>query len=1323
MSDFSSEISLQGGAEYYSCTSSITCSIYTAQSLLVQRVIPSGGMAKVVSVNVGVEDLCPSPRALVLASQTPLKPDRVKSAPGEQLTLEDVEALVHRRLKERLGSVRSAFRALDPNGRGLVSLEDFKHVLETLMSLSPAQLNTLLNKVSKRNSVTVDYMQFLRRYSRVPAVHRAGSCSSEEPRSYGARWCVEETSRAGIGGNPRTMIRVFRLFDHNREGRVQRHEFQRILDNYCIPLTDREFQRLWSYYSPNNMTSISYKLFLDNLGFGNSKNLDVIPARAKLELSSQGVPLPQNVKQKQQRAASQGSAGDTSSIQGLTHCQLQSLFHREMCKNSAPAWQTLQACDTTCSGLVKRDILRAVLSSLLFPMNPHTFHKLTSRYGVNATGQVRWKHFLGHFVSPVKQDGHMTPRSDRSVYERSNDPSLRQVSVREVTRPLAPTGQCTRGHTTPRSDRSVNERLHDPSLRQVSVREVTRPLAPTGQCTRGHTTPRSDRPSERPDPEEDRSDLQEIYSRLKEIFHLLDRDGAGWITRADLRRSLEAPRFHLTDPKTEPRTPRRRLAQARVRELLNTLDPEHAGVVPLASLERLNPSVAPPPPSPTTTAEPPGVTDEAGNTQAESLFLDRLCERIGSVLAALGQRDPERTGHVQQEDLRKVLLHYAGPVPQAHFRNCTSWVCYRDFLRNVGVPLQDERNTSTSCSTDSLPTERRNTPPHPTPPESDGRRQTPPRPPEGPKLRSVLDIVFKRMRERLEQRRATLAERIQATTHSPDGTLSERDLRKILEDSWITLEERQFHRLTGLLGFKDGRIDRSAFLAKYDEFSTNQDREGERVRAEGEACVLTAEEFLAAMKARIQNVHGVSKMADIVTEDNLTAFRLMDRNGDGVVDARDFRELYKSLGLVAREREYQRTLRLIGLRPGANLNYAEFCGVVENGGKQRRRTPTVVDQLHEQLASDARYRWAAMSKALRRFDEDGRGLIFKKGLRDLLFTYNLPLRPDQFDQIWSRYDPEGRGCVTVAVFLERLGVQRDGESGPLSQAAARTVERRDNHTQASCDAASLDEMEQILQNHYRGVSDALTRLDRKREGTVTMDDLLSVLQTYKCSVQRDQLRRHLRRLKVSMDDNCRKLAYLDFLSAFNQKEEKEGKLPPDPPHAVRQVETLAGLSPDQALARTKELVGVSASALYKAFSTFDPCGTGTIRALEFRRVLESFCARLSDNQYRHLLNKLELNREHQTINWKDFLNKFKSPGPLAIGDGLDRSGKAPPIAEVLRRIQEVVSGHLDDITKAMVDLDRAHNDTISKEEFRRLCDRCFTRLTSDQVRREKHVYP
>ena len=44
---------------------------------------------------------------------------------------------------------------------------------------------------------------------------------------------------------------------------------------------------------------------------------------------------------------------------------------------------------------------------------------------------------------------------------------------------------------------------------------------------------------------------------------------------------------------------------------------------------------------------------------------------------------------------------------------------------------------------------------------------------------NILDIVFRKMRSRLEQRHSSLTDRIQAITHNSDGTLSETDIRKV----------------------------------------------------------------------------------------------------------------------------------------------------------------------------------------------------------------------------------------------------------------------------------------------------------------------------------------------------------------------------------------------------------------------------------------------------------------------------------------------------------------------------------------------------------------
>lgn len=69
------------------------------------------------------------------------------------------------------------------------------------------------------------------------------------------------------------------------------------------------------------------------------------------------------------------------------------------------------------------------------------------------------------------------------------------------------------------------------------------------------------------------------------------------------------------------------------------------------------------------------------------------------------------------------------------------------------------------------------------------------------------------------------------------------------------------------------------------------------------------------------------------SQDTFTAFRMMDKNHDGLVNWRDFRVLFDSLKFVIKEKEYQRLLDLMGLQNGATLNYAEFFDLVHRSGQ------------------------------------------------------------------------------------------------------------------------------------------------------------------------------------------------------------------------------------------------------------------------------------------------------------------------------------------------------------------------------------------------------
>uniref|UniRef100_A0A674EAQ5 EF-hand domain-containing protein n=1 Tax=Salmo trutta TaxID=8032 RepID=A0A674EAQ5_SALTR len=574
----------------------------------------------------------------------------VQLVPDEHLSLVEIKALLPRRLGERLEDVRAAFKALDPEGSGSVTRGEFRQVVEAfLFPLTQTQLNAMLAKVSKRDSVTVDYMDFLRRYSRVTTAQgpysstasstaqrpdtstaqrpysstaqRPNTATAQRPdtstaqrpdtstasstaqrpntstaqrpdtstaqrpdtstaqrpntstaqrpdtstaqrpdtstasstaqrpntstaqrpdtstaqrpdtstaqRPYSNTRCVSGSDQRGmtlteiqqrlkhkIGSNLKNVIRAFRLFDYNRDGQIQQHELRRILESYCFPLSQRDYQRLWTHHSPNNMATMSYKVFLEKLGLESNKYRKFVPEPPKLALGWQEISPPDKIKLRNS-AVTQNATGDTQESQGLTQDELQTLFLKKLCVSCTLVWRALQAFDVTHSGLVPQEDLRAVLSSFLFPMSLSTFQSLTCRFGVRATGPVKWKQFLGQFQGPVTEED--------------------------------------------------------------------------------STTPQTDRVPELPDAEEGHRSLTEFYPILKRAFKQLDRGRIGRITRADLRQALEVPRYNLRGPQSswssrrEPHTPRPRLSPAQVRELLILLDPEHTGVITQPSLELLKP--------------------------------------------------------------------------------------------------------------------------------------------------------------------------------------------------------------------------------------------------------------------------------------------------------------------------------------------------------------------------------------------------------------------------------------------------------------------------------------------------------------------------------------------------------------------------------------------------------------------------------------------------------------------------------------------------------------------------------------------------------------
>ncbi|XP_061107926.1 EF-hand calcium-binding domain-containing protein 6 [Conger conger] len=1047
----------------------------------------------------------------------------VGSVPNEALSGVQVDQAIARAVRERHGVLRSAFRALDTEGNFTVTKGEFWQVIQGfILPLTQPQFTALLAKAPRRENGSVAYMEFLRRYCRTPTAR-----SRFPPRSRQQAMTLKELQhclRDKIGNNLKNVTRAFRLFDHNRDGRIQKHELLRVLESYCLPLGNQEFYRLWSHYSPDNPGTMSYRDFLQRLSIDCENNAKLESEDSVKSALNWAAVSRDNVRQLQERTPADSA---TLPCQGLTLEQVHDAFLNKMRLSYNDVWRALQVSDVTCSGVVSLEDLRSIITHFLFPLSDFLFHGLASRFGLKAAEPVPWTQFMAQFKDLA--------------------PDERQTSR-------------VRGHSEQQG----------PDIAQQNLQA-----------------------------------LQEVYPLLKSSALKSDQGRAGKVMRAELRRLLEGHKFRLTE--------------LQFKELMILLDPAHTGVI---DSQRILELLHPPPDSMVEARECSGPTQKDkltmeadGWSTVEGLLRDKLSEHLDQVTEALRHYDQGQNGTVHRDELREVINRYGLPLSEGHFnRLCephtdSGRLAYDRFLNSLGVSKR--RSTARAHRAISR--------------SSACRVRT----------RAVENTVLRKMRENLAQRNITVHDCLPETGGNSDGTLSLKHFERMLEDCGISLDQEEFDVLTEALGFKDGTLSHADFLVKYeDKLKEKRATELNNSVTEKQPRFLTAEDCLSQMKERIEKYHG----------DVLTAFLLIDRNRDSVIDRNDLRRLFDTLIFLTKEQEYQRMLDLLGLKPGATLNYTEFYSTIQacsqSGAlprpttRSKRFVEEAGEQVHSHLVARARSSWSDMAKAFFHSDEEGNGLVSKNELRELLYSYALPITANQFEKIWSRYDREGRGVLTQSEFLDKLGVAPE-----------------------SCGRGQSRQTEE-------------GRSDSRALGTAG--------------------------------------------SAT------PGPLPESRPEPLPQRESVEHFSPDKAMQRVREEVTTSYYTLLKAFSALDRSGNGTVSSLEFRRVLDHFCVRLSDRQHTHLLASLPVSEEDHSIPWRTFLERFHLNNQVKTSD--DRPEKAEgyvkprplPLSDILERIREVVCARIYTIAKEMADRDYAHLNVISKENFRIICDRHFLRLTPEQ---------
>nr|XP_042704136.1 EF-hand calcium-binding domain-containing protein 6 isoform X2 [Chrysemys picta bellii] len=777
-----------------------------------------------------------------------------------------------------------------------------------------------------------------------------------------------------------------------------------------------------------------------------------------------------------------------------------------------------------------------------------------------------------------------------------------------------------------------------------------------------------------------RRHIQNAYPSLKQAFLMIDTKQDGKITRNELRRVLDCILFQIRDKDFQ--------------DLIKIIDPEHTGYLSyhtfLDLFEEKESLMGHKWLNGTKEVKKPPSLVLAWDT-VEDILSDKITENWKDFHKALQTCDPKCTGIISRNQLRKIVHIYCPSLSDEQFTKlCHKFqdispdgILYRMLLESLGVAVLpgDLTGISTQISKGSQQREeKRQTD------LSERMKQIEDQANKHTKNRTV-DEVIERLKDSVIQQEATIKDSFLAYNKQPNGKISKDDFRKVLEDHGMPMDDSQFNLLTEKLGFPNGGLSYLDFVAVFEDPRLNGP--GATLYCSPKHRVnstkfhyMTAEECLSQFNDKLMEGYG----------DTYSAFRKTDSNRDGIINMLDFRHLLESFVFILTDEEYSRLLGILGMNLNSTLNYQEFLQLFQNQETKEahpwlnpshkpKQTVTdaelACDQAHYYLVIKAQTRWHDLARTFREFDSEGNGIVQPEDLRAVLFRFAIPITPKEFEKLWARYDTVAKGYLTHQEFLQKLGL----EFAPADTGLSRHIVE-DNY-------ASLME-------HYSNQQKKHLEMEEQQKQ-----------QTKALHVS--EIKKQIN-LGISIHDS--KLSYFDFLRAIDDG--RASKYQKRQKHAAPPA-SFAMLSLEKTLIKIKEIVTSSYDLLYKAFSLFDKEGTGAIKALEFRQVLDHFCFKLSDRQFRHLLKKLRIYENH-TIDWKFFLKNINLLLETEEGQKVAQPKSSQELSkkDILTRIQEVVTARFNTIAREFKDIDCEKVNTVSKEDFRGICNRQFLLLTDEQ---------
>ncbi|XP_003419846.2 EF-hand calcium-binding domain-containing protein 6 [Loxodonta africana] len=1155
----------------------------------------------------------------------------------------DIKRILFKKMTDKGDEVKKAFQLLDTGQNLTVSKNELRRVIGTfLLPLTRNQFQDVLAQIPLTSSGTVPYLEFLSRFGgmdlNVNVIKRESGNEMNQSRTLKE---LEIQLGDKVFRNIKTVIKAFKLVDVNGTGLVQPHELRRVLETFCLKMTDDEYDKFSRHYNIDK-NKVNYNVFLKSLSVNNDMNLRHFMGN-------------QEVSWKNQQA--KNSSKEYLPISDLSediwkNCsidEIEKTFCQELLKSFEKVEKGLSAGDTCNSGYISLNYLKVVLDAFVYRLPRRIFLQLMKRFGLKTTAKINWKQFLTSFYHPPW---------------------------------LSFSG------SVPMARRNSNINSRNQPNKENTITKLSR-----------HA--------------EDR------FTSLKKALLLFNNKSDGNVTGKELQNTLKNNGVKISD--------------SEFKELMQALDPGGTGLVNVPTfldlLEEENLKVRKRSPCTGTKTPLPQAWDSV-----EEIVHGGITRNLPAFYNVLRSYDLGDTGFISRINFKKIMRTFCPFLTGEHLiKLCSKFqdtasgrILYKKLLASIGInglPTGSPNLVPThQLSTEHVQKEEQQWPDLP--------ERVKPTEDKTPVTKNLTkEEVVEKLKNCIQQHDPAFRKRFLDFSKEPHRKINEHDFRKVLEAHGMPMDDDQYTLLTAKLGFRKEGMSYLDFATGFEDTEMSRPESTRTqtpvlTKSYVNSHFITAEECLKLFPGRLKESF----------RNPYSAFFKMDTDRDGIISTQDLHRLLLHLLFNLKDQEFERFLELLGLKLSITLNFREFRNLCEKGSYRSDDPPQrlirpkqkvtdselACEQAHQYLVTKATNRWPDLSKNFIETDREGNGILRRRDIKNALYGFDIPLTPREFEKLWTRYDTEGRGHITYQEFLQKLGINYSpAMHRPYAEdyfnfmghfTKPQQVQEEIKELQQNTERAIRDK----LKDRFQEISKALTDLDKSKTGRVPLSKLQKALGECGCSLKEAELTELLNSWGVSWQDNS--VNYLDFLKAVDGSR-------PARPSTIEKEESkpinFAALRPEEMLKKVQEVVDSSHQALWKTFSELDKEDTGFVKATEFGQVLKDFCYKLSDNQYHYFLRKLRL---HLTpyINWKYFLQNFNCFLEETAAEWAEKMPKAlPPPKDIGKRdildhLHKAVTAHYNAIAQEFENFDTMKTNTVSRDEFRAICNRHVQILTDEQ---------